>query len=232
MTGASRGIGRAVAGALAAAGANAVVTAWDTDGVTDAVAGLRKPGAHAADCAGSVGDPEHLGRCTELAMREFGRLDILVNNAATNATYGPLMEADPGVAPRVHGEHGGGVVAGAARLAGLDARARRRGGRHLHRGHPRGGPNVGAYGTSKAALLHLTRQLAGELAPGVRVNAVSTGLVRTEIARFAWEGAEWTARAASSGSPIRPSGRPSAMRWGVSGLFDRTRPEIYQFAGA
>lgn len=52
------------------------------------------------------------------------------------------------------------------------------------------GPRVGAYGTSKAALLHLTQQLAGELAPSVRVNSVSPGLVRTEMARFVWEHAE------------------------------------------
>jgi 3-oxoacyl-[acyl-carrier protein] reductase len=52
------------------------------------------------------------------------------------------------------------------------------------------GPHIGAYGTSKAALLHLTRQLAGELAPKVRVNSVSPGLIRTDMARFVWEHAE------------------------------------------
>ncbi|MEU3917633.1 SDR family oxidoreductase [Streptomyces sp. NPDC029004] len=77
---------------------------------------------------------------------------------------------------------------------------------------------VGAYGTGKAALLHLTQQLAGELAPGVRVNAVPLGPIRTEMARL---------------SGRVPSGAsPKVCRWGVSGLFDRTRPEIYQFAGA
>jgi 3-oxoacyl-[acyl-carrier protein] reductase len=64
---------------------------------------------------------------------------------------------------------------------------------------------VGAYGTTKAALLHLTRQLAGELAPGVRVNSVSPGLVRTEMARFVWEGGE---DAVAGGLPLGRIGEP------------------------
>jgi NAD(P)-dependent dehydrogenase (short-subunit alcohol dehydrogenase family) len=124
----------------------------------------------------------------DLTLAEFGRLDILVNNAATNQPYGPLMDADPQAWREAFTlnveaplrlvqavwrgwmrEHGGSVVNICTEGAG-----------HV-------GPNVGAYGTSKAALLHLTRQLAGELAPRVRVNSVSPGLVRTEMARFVWE---------------------------------------------
>jgi len=67
------------------------------------------------------------------------------------------------------------------------------------------GPNVGAYGTSKAALLHLTRQLAGELAPRVRVNSVSPGLVRTEMARFVWERDE---ERVAAGLPLGRIGEP------------------------
>jgi 3-oxoacyl-[acyl-carrier protein] reductase len=67
------------------------------------------------------------------------------------------------------------------------------------------GPDVGAYGTSKAALLHLTRQLAGELGPAVRVNAVSPGLVRTEMARFVWEAGE---PAIAAGLPLGRIGEP------------------------
>jgi 3-oxoacyl-[acyl-carrier protein] reductase len=182
------------------------------------VAGLRKSGAHAAGCAGSVGDPEHLGRCTGLAMREFGRLDILVNNAATNAPYGPLMEADPG-----EWRHAFTVnVEAALLLAQLAWRAwmREHGGAVVNictEGTHGVGPNVGAYGTSKAALLHLTQQLAGELAPGVRVNAVSPGLVRTEMARFVWDGAE---RRIAEGLPLGRIGEPDdvarAVLWLVS----------------
>jgi 3-oxoacyl-[acyl-carrier protein] reductase len=183
VTGGTRGIGREVARQLADAGALVCVTARDREDVRRAAAELGGVGL-----AGDVADPAHPRALVELALREFGRLDIVVNNAATNQPYGPLMDADPQVwreafavnveAPlrlvqaAWHGwmrEHGGSVVNICTEGAG-----------HV-------GPNVGAYGTSKAALLHLTRQLAGELAPGVRVNSVSPGLVRTEMARFVWE---------------------------------------------
>ncbi|MGW0558255.1 SDR family oxidoreductase [Streptomyces sp. NPDC002926] len=218
VTGASRGIGLAVAGALAGAGADVVVTARDPDGVTAAVAELRDAGARAAGCAGSVADPAHLDRCTALAVREFGRLDILVNNAATNAPYGPLMEADPDEWRQAFAVN----VEAALRLVQLAWRAwmREHGGTVVNictEGTHGVGPRVGAYGTSKAALLHLTRQLAGELAPAVRVNAVSPGLVRTEMARFVWEGAE---RRIADGMPLGRIGEPGdvarAVLWLVS----------------
>jgi NAD(P)-dependent dehydrogenase (short-subunit alcohol dehydrogenase family) len=183
VTGATRGIGRAVARQLADAGARVCVTARDAEEVrhtAEPLCGLV--------LAGSVADPEHARAAVDLALGEFGRLDILVNNAATNQPYGPLMDADPQAWREAFTlnveaplrlvqavwrgwmrEHGGSVVNICTEGAG-----------HV-------GPNVGAYGTSKAALLHLTRQLAGELAPRVRVNSVSPGLVRTEMARFVWE---------------------------------------------
>ncbi|WP_330262990.1 SDR family oxidoreductase [Streptomyces griseorubiginosus] len=183
VTGGTRGIGLEVARQLADAGALVCVTARDREDVRRAADELAGIGL-----AGSVADPVHLRAAVDLVVREFGRLDVVVNNAATNQPYGPLMEVDPDAwreaftvnveAPlrlvreawRVWmREHGGSVVnvctEGAAHV----------------------GPNVGAYGTSKAALLHLTQQLAGELAPRVRVNSVSPGLVRTEMARFVWE---------------------------------------------
>lgn len=218
MTGASRGIGRAISSALAGAGANIVVTARDPDGVRAAVAELRAGGAEAVGCAGSVADPAHLEECTGLAVREFGRLDVLVNNAATNAPYGPLMDADPQewrLAFTVN-------VEAALRLVQLAWRAwmREHGGAVVNictEGTHGVGPNVGAYGTSKAALVHLTHQLAGELAPAVRVNAVSPGLVRTEMARFVWEGAE---QRIAGGMPLGRIGEPDdvarAVLWLVS----------------
>lgn len=183
VTGATRGIGAAVARQLADAGARVCVTARDTEEVRRAAEQLGGIGL-----AGNVADPEHARAAVDLVLGEFGRLDVLVNNAATNQPYGPLMDVDPQawreaftvnveaplrlVQAAWRGwmrEHGGSVVNVCTEGAG-----------HV-------GPNVGAYGTSKAALLHLTRQLAGELAPRVRVNSVSPGLVRTEMARFVWE---------------------------------------------
>ena len=203
VTGASRGIGRAVAEALVRAGARVCVTARDADGVRGAVEEL---GA-AVGLAGSVADPAHLRELTELALREFGRIDVVVNNAATNQPYGPLMDADPErwreaftvnveaplrlVQHAWRGwmaEHGGAVVNICTEGAG-----------HV-------GPRVGAYGTSKAALLHLTGQLAGELAPKVRVNSVSPGLVRTEMARFVWEHGE---DELAAGLPLGRIGEPA-----------------------
>jgi len=218
VTGGSRGIGRAVAQALAEAGARVCVTARDPVGVRETVEALREAGARATGLAGSVADPAHLWELTERALDAFGRLDIVVNNAATNEPYGPLMEADPEVWREAFtvnveaplrlvqcawrawmGEHGGAVV-----------NICTEGATHV-------GPNVGAYGTSKAALLHLTQQLAGELAPLVRVNSVSPGLVRTEMARFVWEHAE---ESVAAGLPLGRIGRPEdvarAVRWLVS----------------
>ncbi|MGW2716727.1 SDR family oxidoreductase [Streptomyces sp. NPDC001492] len=213
VTGATRGIGRAVAGQLAAAGALVCVTARDADEVRATAGELGGIGV-----SGSVADPDHLREVTERALRAFGRIDVVVNNAATNQPYGPLMDADPeawreAFAVNVEAplrlvqwawrawmrEHGGSVVNVCTEGAG-----------HV-------GPNVGAYGTSKAALLHLTQQLAGELAPKVRVNSVSPGLVRTEMARFVWEPGE---KELAAGLPLGRIGEPEdvarAVVWLVS----------------
>ncbi|MFI5664113.1 SDR family oxidoreductase [Streptomyces sp. NPDC051684] len=218
VTGASRGIGRAIAEELADRGALLCVTARDPNGVRETVAALRARGARAVGVPGSVADPAHLWEVTERTMAEFGRVDVVVNNAATNQPYGPLMDADPDTwrtaftvnveAPlrlvqcawrAWMGEHGGAVVNVCTEGAG-----------HV-------GPNVGAYGTSKAALLHLTAQLAGEMGPLVRVNSVSPGLVRTEMARFVWERAE---QSVAAGLPAGRIGEPQdvarAVRWLVS----------------
>ncbi|AZQ32866.1 SDR family oxidoreductase [Streptomyces cyaneochromogenes] len=201
VTGATRGIGHAVARELAAAGARVCVTARDADEVRRTAAELGGVGA-----AGSVADPDHLRAVVDLALREFGRIDVIVNNAATNLPYGPLMDVDPlawreAFTVNVEAplqlvqcawqawmrEHGGAVINICTEGAG-----------HV-------GPHIGAYGTSKAALLHLTQQLAGELAPKVRVNSVSPGLVRTEMARFVWEPGE---EEVAAGLPLRRIGEP------------------------
>ncbi|WP_416986471.1 SDR family oxidoreductase [Streptomyces sp. T028] len=208
VTGATRGIGRAVAQALADAGARVCVSARNPDEVRRTARELGGVGL-----AGSVADPGHPEALTDLCLRTYGRLDVLVNNAATNQPYGPLMDADPDIwreaftvnveAPlrlvqcAWHAwmrEHGGTVINICTEGAG-----------HV-------GPGVGAYGTSKAALLHLTQQLAGELGPAVRVNAVSPGLVRTEMARFVWEPKE---RAIAADLPLGRIGEPEDVAQAV-----------------
>ncbi|WP_326718953.1 SDR family oxidoreductase [Streptomyces sp. NBC_00243] len=211
VTGASRGIGLAVAEALAGAGARVCVTARDPDAV-----GLAAERLGGIGLAGSVTDPAHLRELTELALREFGRIDVVVNNAATNEPYGPLMDADPDRWRQAFEVN----VEAPLRLVQCAWRAwmREHGGTVVNvctEGASHVGPNVGAYGTSKAALLHLTQQLAGELAPKVRVNSVSPGLVRTEMARFVWEHAE---EELGAGLPLGRIGRPEDIARAVTWL--------------
>ena len=154
--------------------------------------------------AGSVADPAHLRALTEFTLDAFGRLDIVVNNAATNQPYGPLMDVDPDAWREAFAVN----VEAPLRLVQCVWRAwmREHGGAVVNictEGAAHVGPNVGAYGTSKAALLHLTQQLAGELAPRVRVNSVSPGLVRTEMARFVWEHGEDAGRGRAAARPDR-----------------------------
>lgn len=211
VTGASRGIGLAVAEALAGAGARVCVTARDPDAV-----GLAAERLGGIGLAGSVADPAHLRELTGLTLREFGRIDVVVNNAATNEPYGPLMDADPDRWRQAFEVN----VEAPLRLVQCAWRAwmREHGGTVVNvctEGAGHVGPNVGAYGTSKAALLHLTQQLAGELAPKVRVNSVSPGLVRTEMARFVWEHAE---DELGAGLPLGRIGRPEDIARAVAWL--------------
>ncbi|MGV9455199.1 SDR family oxidoreductase [Streptomyces sp. NPDC003635] len=186
VTGATRGIGLAVARTLTEAGARVCVTARDAAEVRRTAAELGGAGL-----PGDVSDPAHLCALVDLCLQQFGRLDVVVNNAATNQPFGPLMAVDPRAWRTAFTVN----VEAPLRLTQHAWRAwmREHGGSVVNictEGAEHVGPNVGAYGTSKSALLHLTRQLAGELAPKVRVNSVSPGLVRTEMARFVWEPAE------------------------------------------
>ncbi len=133
--------------------------------------------------AGSSHDDVHREAAVRATVQQLGGLDILVNNAATNPQYGPLVDADLGAVRKVlevnvtaplgwvqeawrawMGEHGGAVL-NIASVGGL-----------------RPGAHIGAYNASKAALIHLTRQLALELAPSVRVNAIAPAVVKTRFA--------------------------------------------------
>ena len=206
VTGASSGIGLAVAEALAGAGARVLLTARDPARLDAAAQRLRGAGHRAAALAGTVADPGHPAACVAYAVQELGGLDILVNNAATNQPYGPLMEVDPDLWREAFTVN----VEAALRLVQAAWRGwmREHGGSVVNictEGAGHVGPNVGAYGTSKAALLHLTQQLAGELGPAVRVNAVSPGLVRTEMARFMWETA---GPSIAAGLPMGRIGEP------------------------
>lgn len=184
VTGASRGIGLAAAAALHEAGANVVLTARTEEAASAAAASV---GPRALGIGAHATDEDLARRCVERTMETFGSVDVLVNNAGTNPAYGPVLAQDHGrfaktldvnlwapilwsrlVVDAWMGEHGGSIV-NTASIGGLSV-----------------GPDLGVYHVSKAALIHLTKQLAIELAPSVRVNAVAPGVVRTKLAEALW----------------------------------------------
>jgi NAD(P)-dependent dehydrogenase (short-subunit alcohol dehydrogenase family) len=195
VTGGSRGIGQAIALAFASAGASVMISSRKADALAESASAIE---AAKGDRSGPVGwhvanagDPEQAEICVSATVERFGSVDILVNNAATNPYYGPIMDLDTGRADKTvrvnqtgylewvqaawragMSSHGG-VVLNLASIGGLSVEA-----------------GIGWYNVTKAAVIHLTRQLAGELGPKVRVNALAPGLVKTEFARALWEPAE------------------------------------------
>jgi 3-oxoacyl-[acyl-carrier protein] reductase len=188
VTGGTRGIGRAIVEACAAAGADVCVVARKPDELAETAKTVGELGTRVRTVQGSIGDPAVAQAAVQTMLDEFGRCDIVVNNAAINPVFGPLMDADLGAVAKVFDAN----IVGALRFvrAAWHAYMKDHGGVVLNVvsvGGMRPGPFIGAYNVSKAALIHLTRQLAQELAPTVRVNAVAPGLVKTDMARALWE---------------------------------------------
>ena len=188
VVGASRGIGLASAQALAAAGASVVLTSRRRDAVDEAAKQVAGSTAGRAVGYGAHATDQDAARaCVEFTIDRFGSLDILVNNAGTNPGYGPLIDQDHGVFAKIMdtnlwapilwtslavkawmGEHGGAVV-NTSSVGGIAVAA-----------------DLGIYNASKAALIQVTKQLALELGPKVRVNAVAPSVVRTRLAETLW----------------------------------------------
>jgi NAD(P)-dependent dehydrogenase (short-subunit alcohol dehydrogenase family) len=190
ITGASRGIGKATAVALAAQGCNVVLSSRKQEALDEVAAEIRAahPDVGVLPKAAHVGDEEAARACVEAAVGEFGAVDILVNNAATSPHFGPLVDLDaPRAAKTVQvnqfavvlwtqlawrlsmAERGGSIV----NIASV-------GGMITEHG-------IGYYNATKAAVIHLTRQFAMELAPSVRVNGIAPGLVKTHLAEALWK---------------------------------------------
>jgi len=188
VTGASRGIGSAIAGALAEQGAQVVLSSrkqQDLDVEAGRINAVH-PG-RATAIAAHAGRPEELQRLVDEVMRQFSRIDILVNNAGTNPYFGPVMNAelaawDKTFEVNLRGvfvltklvyeatmEKNGGAVINVASVGGL-----------------RPGLGLGVYNVTKAGVIMLTRQLAKEIGGKVRVNAVAPGLVKTRFAEALW----------------------------------------------
>jgi NAD(P)-dependent dehydrogenase (short-subunit alcohol dehydrogenase family) len=188
ITGGTRGIGRAIAEACVRAGAGVVVVARKPDELDETERALRSLGGEVATFQGSVSDPAVADESVAIAIDKLGSCDLVVNNAAINPVFAPLMEADLGAVAKVLDAN----IVGPLRFtrAAWNGWMKDHGGNVLNVvsvGGMRPGPFIGAYNVSKAALIHLTRQLAQELAPGVRVNAIAPALVKTDMARALWE---------------------------------------------
>ncbi len=185
ITGGSRGIGLAIAQAMAASGARIMISSRKPDALEAACATID---GESAWFAANAGEPDDASACMDATLERFGQVDILVNNAATNPYMGKTIDIDrPRLDKTISVNWAGPLMW--AQLA-WERSMRDRGGAVINIASIGGlsvETSIGAYNATKAALLHLTRTLAAELAPGVRVNAIAPGLVKTDMARALWE---------------------------------------------
>ncbi len=189
VTGASRGIGREIALALAGAGAKVVVASRKAEGVEAVAAEIRGQGGTALAVAAHVGQEEAVASLVTRAVEAVGGVDIAVNNAGTNPQFGAMMDATASqwdkilevnlkgafyliqrVVPIMQAR-GGGKIINMASVAGV-----------------RPSPAMGIYGVSKAGLIMLTRVMALELGPSnIQVNALAPGVIKTRFSSALWE---------------------------------------------
>jgi NAD(P)-dependent dehydrogenase (short-subunit alcohol dehydrogenase family) len=190
ITGASRGIGKATAAAFAAQGAIVVLSSRKQDALDEVAAEIRAahPDARVLPKAAHVGDEEAARACVQAAVEEFGGVDILVNNAATSPYFGPLVDLDAPRAEKTVQVNQFSIVLWTQLVWKLSMATR--GGTIVNTASVGGMVTeygIGYYNATKAAVIHLTRQFAMELAPKVRVNGVAPGIVRTHLAKALWE---------------------------------------------
>ncbi len=211
VTGASRGIGFAVAKRLVDEGARVVITARKADALRAAASEL----GDALWVAGNADDAEHREQVIDLIATELGPLDLFVNNAGINPAYGPLLSIERPAIDKIlstnvvaaldwvrtvvrSGMPAGASIVNIASIAGLTP-----------------APGIAFYGVSKAALIALTGQLALELAPAVRVNAVAPAVIKTTFARALYEGRE---EQVAAGYPLGRLGEPEDVAAAVAFL--------------
>jgi NAD(P)-dependent dehydrogenase (short-subunit alcohol dehydrogenase family) len=212
VTGASRGLGSAIAEGLAEQGARVVLSSRRQDSLDAEAARLNERFPNAAVAiAAHAGRPEDLQRLVEETMARLGRIDILINNAGTNPYFGPLIDAELGVWDKTFevnlrgyfhltqlvyrawmGEHGGAVL-NIASTGGL-----------------RPSLGLGVYDVTKAGVIMLTRQLARELGGRVRVNCIAPGLFRTRFAEALWSNESIMERVVQ-GNPFGRIGEPAEI---------------------
>ncbi|HEY1529741.1 MAG TPA: SDR family oxidoreductase [Galbitalea sp.] len=212
VTGASRGIGLAIAQRLVADGARVVITARGQDKLDEAVAALGGP-SKAIGIAGKADSADHRAEVFARIGSEFGSLDFLVNNAGINPAYGKTLEVGDDAIRKIFEVNLIGSLAWSreAVAAGLTTAI-------VNISSISGitaAPGIGIYGVSKAALINLTVQLAVELAPGIRVNAVAPAVIKTDFARALYEGRE---EKVAAGYPLKRLGVPTDVAGPVAFL--------------
>lgn len=224
VTGSSRGIGKASAEALADAGAKVVISSRKQDACEEVAAAINaKHGEGTAlAVAASISDKEALRHLVEETRRVFGRVDVLVCNAASNPYYGPLEGIADDQFRKILDNN---ILSNhwLIQMVAPEMRARREGSIVIVSsiGGLRGSPVIGAYNVSKAADLQLARNYAVEFGPdNVRVNCIAPGLVKTDFARALWEDPDRIA-ATNATTPLRRIGEPEEIAGAVVYLASR-----------
>lgn len=199
VTGASRGIGEAIAQGLAQAGANVVLASRKADGLEEAAKKIQALGVEALSVPTNTSEKNDIENLVRQASEKFGGVDIVVNNAATNIHFGPLISSeDPqwektlkvnlqgyfwlikAALPSMQAR-GGGKVINVASIAGIE---------NL--------PSQGLYGITKAGVIHMTATLGNELGEyNVQVNAIAPGFVKTKFSSVLWQNEELANRMTS-----------------------------------
>ncbi len=188
ITGASRGIGEAIALGYVREGATVVIASRKQEGLDEVATTLHAAGGQVLTIATHTGDESQCKRLIERTVAEYGRVDILVNNAATNPHFGPIMTAEAShwqkiievnllgyfylckYAAEAMEKTGGGKIVNMASVAGINP-----------------APMMGVYSVSKAAVIMLTKSLAMELgANSIQVNAIAPGIIKTKFAAALW----------------------------------------------
>jgi dehydrogenase/reductase SDR family protein 4 len=211
VTGGSRGIGRASAMAFADAGADVVVASRKLPDLEVVAGEIKAKGRKGLAVASHIAKIEESKNLVEEVMAEFGRIDILLNNAGTNPYFGPLMNAEEWawdktmdvnlkgqfflsqLVARVMKEQGRGCIINTASVAGLRA------------------GELSIYGVTKAALIMLTQCMAKEWGQyGIRVNAIAPGIIKTRLSEELWKDPE-VRRAAEQGCAMVRLGEPEEV---------------------
>jgi len=209
VTGASRGIGQSIAEWYAEAGAKVVLASRKQDALDEVAAGIKEKGGEAMGIAAHTGKKETLTELVAKTVEAYGKVDILVNNAATNPHFGPVLEAEDSMWMKtievnlmgnvwlcqscvpIMRENGGGSIINIASVNGI-----------------RPGTGQGVYSMTKAGVINLTQTLAVELGvDNIRVNAIAPGLIKTKFAQVLWTN-EYLLKQVTDRTPIQRIGQP------------------------